>query len=299
MSRAAQLGLQAAHLVLTVPSVPDLGDQTLRDVLTRPLARLARRAVWKQNVAGAYRAVEASWNDKRSMWHPHMHLLVALKPPEERAAAPSGRWDFGEMVQAIVLAWHGLTGCRDDCEAKVASFGGRVDRQDDDHEKPPGCRTGGSVWMGDVYDLGAVDGQAGAREVAEEVAKYVSKNAVTWDGHPEDRRVHPRVGQLARAIHGMELTAGLGIFNRRLLGADEERDRSAACALCEAFNSMSPALKVDPSLRYRGPPDAVRRSGYEYEDPDDAALWDHFKVAFPADRFLWERLRSFATSSAA
>lgn len=59
-------------------SSADLGGAL--DALLSGAARLSRQAWWRRWVVGWFRTVEVTRNLADGSWHPHMHVLVAVKP---------------------------------------------------------------------------------------------------------------------------------------------------------------------------------------------------------------------------
>lgn len=67
-------------LTLTVKNVP--GDQLSEEItkIFQSWQRLSQRKVFKKSVVGWFRALEVTRNDKNWTFHPHLHVLLAVKP---------------------------------------------------------------------------------------------------------------------------------------------------------------------------------------------------------------------------
>lgn len=71
-------GMAWLLLTVTVRNVPDSELGTTVDRLHQSLTRLTHRAAWP--ALGWLRATEVTYNNKTKMYHPHMHLLLAVAP---------------------------------------------------------------------------------------------------------------------------------------------------------------------------------------------------------------------------
>lgn len=67
-------------LTLTVKNVPgeELGDTISQ--LTKSFDRLFKRAKVKKNLLGFLRSVEVTHNEKENTYHPHIHVLMMVRP---------------------------------------------------------------------------------------------------------------------------------------------------------------------------------------------------------------------------
>ncbi len=209
MGEARAAGVRVVHAVFTLGTIERLEPGTLQERLHRPLSRLLRQRPVAARLAGAYRCTEVT--RRGNGWHAHLHVLLALAP---------GFVDYGDLGRDLAKRWHGLTGCSPDCPAKLASFDGE-----------DGCSRGGSVWLGDVLNLrdNRPEARAKADDLVEELAKYVTKPVLLEE---EDGRVDPRVAELSRAIHGLRLRQGYGVF----FGLGRTDPAPATCARCEEHN---------------------------------------------------------------
>ena len=67
-------------LTLTVENVPaEALSETIKD-LNKSFDRLFRRKNVKKNMIGYVRSLEVTYNDKRNDYHPHIHVLLMVKP---------------------------------------------------------------------------------------------------------------------------------------------------------------------------------------------------------------------------
>lgn len=67
-------------LTLTVENVPaEALSEAIKD-LNKSFDRLFRRKNVKKNMIGYVRSLEVTYNDKRSDYHPHIHVLLMVKP---------------------------------------------------------------------------------------------------------------------------------------------------------------------------------------------------------------------------
>lgn len=67
-------------LTLTVENVPaEALSEAIKD-LNKSFDRLFRRKNVKKNMIGYVRSLEVTYNDKRNDYHPHIHVLLMVKP---------------------------------------------------------------------------------------------------------------------------------------------------------------------------------------------------------------------------
>ena len=237
VQRAAELGYRVAHFILTVPNTRELGS--LRELMAK-VTKWKSRVRVSHNLAGISANLEVVWSSDRG-WHPHIHCLIALRTSRERDRLNHGVFEYGELERQLVMEWHDLTGCSHACVVKRRSMNG-AER---------GCRAGGSADLEDVVEPATRHG----RKVAREVAKYVTK----LSDHQDGDQLNPGLGDLAVAIHGMQLGRAYGVFHRKHFPKDATKSKAAQCEVCLELNEVyewqvPPKQWSDPSLHYRGPP---------------------------------------------
>lgn len=67
-------------LTLTVKNVPGIELNNTISQLTQSFDRLFRRAKVKKNLIGYLRSVEVTHNEKENTYHPHIHVLLMVRP---------------------------------------------------------------------------------------------------------------------------------------------------------------------------------------------------------------------------
>lgn len=71
---------QFLFLTLTVKNVPGSELKESLTHLTKSFDRLFRRAKVKKNLIGFMRATEVTYSEERDDYHPHLHILLMVKP---------------------------------------------------------------------------------------------------------------------------------------------------------------------------------------------------------------------------
>lgn len=71
---------QFLFLTLTVKNVPGSELKESLTDLTKSFDRLFRRAKVKKNLIGFMRATEVTYSEERDDYHPHLHILLMVKP---------------------------------------------------------------------------------------------------------------------------------------------------------------------------------------------------------------------------
>jgi len=85
-------------LTVTVPNTPALTKEFLQGVVAS-FAGLRDSAVWSDMVSGGFYSLEATRNDERADWHPHLHVLIEV--PKKLPM---------DWVHKVKAAWKALTG---------------------------------------------------------------------------------------------------------------------------------------------------------------------------------------------
>ncbi len=235
-----------AHGVFTLPNMKKLKPNELRE-LGKKVTKWFRRARVRDNVRAVYRRIEVTW-DKERGWHPHVHMLLWIRSPKDRANRRNGVHDFGDMWRVLTLEWHALTGCRYECRTKTESLQ-PSDLEDAHHN--PGCEVGGSFWWDSVRSVrGAPLGTFSAQ--AHEVTKYLTKGVYAMSSGPP-----PPLSELTLAIKGVRLGVGLGDFFK-VRGVELEPE-PMVCLHCHRI-ANDPDLEEcpDAEMRYRGPPELLQ-----------------------------------------
>lgn len=84
-------------LTLTVRNVSgDDLNKTLTS-LTQSFDRLFRRAKVKKNLLGYLRSVEVTHNEKEKTYHPHIHVLMMIRPSYFKGGGYISQKEWGEM----------------------------------------------------------------------------------------------------------------------------------------------------------------------------------------------------------
>lgn len=73
-------------LTLTVKNVPGQELNQTVSSLTKSFDRLFKRAKVKKNMIGYLRSVEITHNDKEDTYHPHIHVLMMVRPSYFRSS---------------------------------------------------------------------------------------------------------------------------------------------------------------------------------------------------------------------
>ncbi|MGT2801030.1 protein rep [Streptococcus marmotae] len=84
-------------LTLTVKNVPGSELNTTISSLTKSFDRLFKRAKVQKNLLGYLRSVEVTHNEAENTYHPHIHVLMMVKPGYFKGGSYISQEDWGQM----------------------------------------------------------------------------------------------------------------------------------------------------------------------------------------------------------
>lgn len=88
MSELKSQGYEFLFLTLTVPNVKSTDLSSTIDKMFYAFTRsLRRNKKYKKSVFGCFRTLEITYNSKRDDFHPHLHIILAVKPSYFHKAA--------------------------------------------------------------------------------------------------------------------------------------------------------------------------------------------------------------------
>lgn len=80
MTKLASQGHRFLFVTLTIPNVDGEGLSESLTELSLAWERLSKRKKYKKWIVGGIRKTEVTYNSKRNDFHPHLHILVCVKP---------------------------------------------------------------------------------------------------------------------------------------------------------------------------------------------------------------------------
>lgn len=191
MNEAVRQGYKFVFLTLTIKNVKSNELDNSIKKMNDGFAKMRRRKIFSTPVKGFFKALEITYNQKTDEYHPHFHIILAVKPSYFKSRFYIKQEDFADLWKDVM-----------------------------DLDYTP---------VVDVRAFKAATKKELAKSTAE-VAKYTVKDSEflirNKDGEVNKKRTDKVVYTLVEALHGKRLIAWGGVLKdiHKMLNLDDAED---------------------------------------------------------------------------